>query len=71
MLMQVYYEDRIDTLEDMLTIGAGKKVFVAYDTAIPALLNSDPRENVTEINTKMVEYFNFTDCRIPDWVEEG
>ena len=71
MLMQVYYDDRIETRDDMLRIGAGMKVYVAYDTAIPALLNSDPRENVIEINTKMVEYFNFTDYRIPDWVEEG
>ena len=45
---------------------------VAVDTAIPALLNSDPRENVIELNTKMVEYYNFTDMGgIPEWVEEG
>ena len=36
--MQVYYDDRIETRDDMLKIGAGMKVYVAYDTAIPALL---------------------------------
>ena len=48
------------------------KVMVALDTAIPALLNSDPRENIIKINSKMVEYFNFTDKGAPpEWVEKG
>ena len=73
MLMTTYYEEKIDQIDDMLgRSGSGIRVMVAGDTAIPQLLESDPRENVMELMEKMVDFYNFTDQgRIPDWVEKG
>ena len=70
-LMKIHYEEKIDYIDDMLG-RTGMRVMVAVDTAIPQLLQSDPRENVIELNQKMVDFYNFTDQgRIPDWVEKG
>ena len=73
MLMNTYYEEKIDQIDDMLEwSGSGHRVKVAGDTAIPQLLASDPRENVMELMETMVDFYNFTDQgRIPDWVEKG
>ena len=73
MLMTTYYEDKIDQIDDMLgRSGSGIRVMVAVDTAIPQLLESDPRENVIQLNQKMVDFYNFTDQGgIPQWIEQG
>ena len=71
MLMRTYYDAKIDQIEDMLS-RTGMRVMVAVDTAIPLLLESDPRDNVIELNEKMVDFYNFTDQGgIPEWIEQG
>ena len=47
MLMNVYYEDTIDTIDDMLA--SGRNFLVANDTSLNFLLTSDPRMKVKEL----------------------
>ena len=54
MLMNVYYEDTIDTIDDMLA--SGRKFLVANDTSLNFLLTSDPRMKVKEL-AERVQFF--------------
>ena len=47
MMMNVYYEKTIDTIDDMLA--SGRTFMVASDTVFPVLLASDPRMKVNEL----------------------
>ena len=71
MYMKTFYEDKIDFIDDMLS-RSGMSVMVAVDSPLPQLLDSDPRQNVIEMNDKMVEFYNFSaQGGIPEWVEQG
>ena len=56
MLMNVYYENTIDSIYDMLE--SDKTLRVASDTYIKDLLLSDPRIEVKQL-AKRVVYFQF------------
>ena len=50
MLMSVYYEDTIDTIDDMLA--SEKNFMVPNNTALVGLLTSDPRMKYKELAEK-------------------
>ena len=50
MLMNVYYEDTIDTIDDMLA--SEKNFMVPNNTALVGLLTSDPRMKYKELAEK-------------------
>ena len=56
MMTNTSYENTIDTIEDMLE--SERTFWVPNDTAIPALLASDPRIIVKELSKQTV-YFNW------------
>ena len=56
MLMKVYYEETIDSIDDMLK--SDRSPMAPIDNIIPTLLASDPREKVKEL-AKRVSYYEF------------
>ena len=56
MLMNVYYEDTIDTIDDMLA--SEKNFMVPNDTAFRVLLTSDPRMKLKELAEK-AQFYKF------------
>ena len=55
MMMRIYYDEAIDTLDDMLA--SGQTLLVARGTIMGALVPSDPRTKVKML-TENVEYYN-------------
>ena len=63
MLMKVYYEETIDSIDDMLK--SERSLMAAIDTLVPTLLASDPREKVKEL-AKRVSFYKFESGRHSD-----
>ena len=56
MLMNIYYEKTIDTIDDML---ASERTFmVASDSILPVLLASEPRMKVKEL-AERVQFYKY------------
>ena len=56
MLMNIYYEETIDTIDDML---ASERTFmVASDSILPVLLASEPRMKVKEL-AERVQFYKY------------
>ena len=55
MMMRIYHEKTIDTLDDLLA--SGKTLLVPRDSILGVLLPSDPRMKVKML-TEKVEYYN-------------
>ena len=66
-LVNVGYEDTIDNFDDVLR--SGMPLVVPENTAIPKLLNNDPRKSVQQLLDNLL-YFNYTGL-MPTWVKEG
>ena len=64
MLMNVYYEETIDTIDDMLK--SERSLMTPIDSSIPALLESDPRGKVKKLAGR-VTYFEFGTGRPNDF----
>ena len=54
MLMNIYYEDTIDSVDDMLT--SDRSLVVASDAITKVLLLSDPRKKVKMLQDKTIFY---------------
>ena len=54
MLMNVYYEDTIDTIDDMLA--SERNFLVANDTSFRFFVTSDPRMKVKELAERTTFY---------------
>ena len=63
MLMKVYYEETIDTIDDMLK--SERLPMAAIDTIVPTLLASDPREKVKTL-AKRVSFYKLGSGRPSD-----
>ena len=63
MLMNVYYEDTIDTIDDMLA--SGRKFLVANDTSLNFLITSDPRMKVKEL-AERATFFTLGTGQLPE-----
>ena len=55
MMMRIYYDEPIDTLDDMLA--SGQTLLVARGSIMGVLVPSDPRTKVKML-TEKVEYYN-------------
>ena len=66
-LVNVGYEDIIDNFDDVLR--SGMPLAVPENTAIPKLLNNDPRKSVQQLLDNLL-YYNYTGL-LPTWVKEG
>ena len=66
-LVNVGYEDTIDNFDDVLR--SGMPLVVPENTAIPKLLNNDPRKSVQQLLDNLL-YYNYTGL-LPTWVKEG
>ena len=70
MMMSVYYEKTIDTIDDML---ASDRTFMVHsDSSIPGLLASDPRPKVKELEER-TQFYRYGTGQGPefDQVSEG
>ena len=56
MLMKVYYEETIDSIDDMLK--SERSLVTAIDSIVPTLLASDPREKVKKL-AERVNFYEF------------
>ena len=65
-MMSIVYEKAIDSIEDMLN--SNKPLMVMR--AMKNLLETDPLPQVIELS-KQVEYFDFENSRVPQWVLDG
>ena len=55
MMMRIYYDEAIDTLDDMLA--SGQTLLVPRDSIMGVLVPSDPRSKVKML-TERIEYYN-------------
>ena len=65
-MMSIVYEKGIDSIEDMLN--SNKPLMVMR--AMKNLLETDPLPQVIELS-KQVEYFDFENSRVPQWILDG
>ena len=65
-MMSIVYEKAIDSIEDMLN--SNKPLMVMR--AMKNLLETDPLPQVIELS-KQVEYFDFENSRVPQWILDG
>ena len=65
--MKTEYDDTIDTIDDMLN--SDRQFMVAGDTLLKQLLESDPRDEVKDLE-KRVEYYDHG-TKIPENVSRG
>ena len=65
-MMSIVYEKEIDSIEDMLN--SNKPLMVMR--AMKNLLETDPLPQVIELS-KQVEYFDFENSRVPQWILDG
>ena len=54
MLMKIYYEKPIDSIDDMLA--SDRTFMVSKDGIFPALLAADPRMKVKELSERVIFY---------------
>ena len=54
MMMNIYYEETIDTIDDMLA--SERTLWVASDSILPVLLASDPRMKVQQLAKRAIYY---------------
>ena len=65
-MMSIVYEKGIDSIEDMLN--SNKPLMVMR--SMKNLFETDPLPQVIELS-KQVEYFDFENSRVPQWVLDG
>ena len=68
MLMKVYYEDTIDSIDDMLK--SERSLMTAIDTIVPTLLASDPREKLKRL-AERVSFYKFGTHGDVNHVDDG
>ena len=66
MMMEMEYENAIETVEDVLK--SQRQLFVLDHSYQKKLLQMDPREEVQQLQPK---YFEFQNYRVPEWTNEG
>ena len=65
-MMSIVYEKGIDSIEDMLN--SNKPLMVMR--SMKNRFENDPLPQVIELS-KQVEYFDFENSRVPQWVLDG
>ena len=66
MMMEMEYENAIETVEDVLK--SQRQFFVLDHSYQKKLLQIDPREEVQQLQAK---YYEFQNKRVPEWTNEG
>ena len=68
LLMNIEYEDTIDTIDDMLL--SGRTFLLARDTPLKYILDTDPREKV-KLLAKDAKFYEYGSGTPLDWVFQG